>query len=132
MNAVHLLFRTNLFNLSKVSEHFINPCCFGEDLARWLKSRLADENIETSGPYQEDWGWELPASFRNDSYYVCVSGNPDVPGADEGEWRIIVEKRRSIWKRVTGKGRIEANDPLVGRIEAILSGESGIGNVGRE
>jgi hypothetical protein len=46
MNALHLLFRTNRFNLSKVGEHFINPCCFGEDLAAWLGGRLREKGVE--------------------------------------------------------------------------------------
>jgi hypothetical protein len=33
MNGLRILFKTNRFNLSKVGEHFINLCCFGEDLA---------------------------------------------------------------------------------------------------
>jgi hypothetical protein len=36
MNALHILSRTNRFNLSKVGAHFVDPCCFGEDLAAWL------------------------------------------------------------------------------------------------
>jgi hypothetical protein len=44
-------------------EHFINPCCFGEDLAAWLRSRLAEKNVHAGTPYQEDWGWELPVTL---------------------------------------------------------------------
>src|SRR6266513_835232 len=40
MNALDILFRSGSFNLSKVGEHFINPCCFGEDLAAWLRIKL--------------------------------------------------------------------------------------------
>ena len=84
----------------------INPCCFGEDLASWLRPKLAEKNIEAAAPYQEDWGWELPARCVRDSYYLCMSGNADDSRKDEGEWRIIVEKRRSIWELLTGKGKI--------------------------
>jgi len=31
MNAIRILFKTGRFNLSKLSENFINPCCFGKD-----------------------------------------------------------------------------------------------------
>ncbi len=35
-----LFFETDMFNLTKEGEHFINPSCFGEDFANWLKLRL--------------------------------------------------------------------------------------------
>lgn len=134
MNAVHILFRTSQFNLSKVGEHFINPCCFGEDVAAWLIPKLADKHIETAKPYQEDWGWELPAACKGNSYYLCMSGNADDPSnsQDQGEWRIIVEKRRSLWQRLTGKGQIAADDPLVTTVKEILSREPAIRDLRRE
>jgi len=132
MNALRILFRTSRFNLSKVGEHFVNPCCFGEDLAAWLRPKLTEKDIETAAPYQEDWGWELPARCGCDSYYLCMSGNADNPGNDEGEWGIIVEKRRSIWERLTRRGKISADDALAKIIEQILSSDTAIGGVHRE
>jgi hypothetical protein len=134
MNALSILFKTSRFNLSKVGEHFINPCCFGEDLAAWLRVKLVDRNIEVFQPYQEDWGWELPAKDGSDSYYLCMSGNSDESSTnrEEGEWRIIVEKRRSIWQRLHGNGKIVADDRMVRIIEELLSSESTIRDVHRE
>jgi hypothetical protein len=134
MNALNILFRTERFNLSKVREHFINPCCFGEDLAAWLRPKLIERSCEVLQPYQEDWGWELPATHGNDSYYLCMSGNSDESSTnpDEGEWRVIVEKRRSIGQRLTGKGTIAADDKMVTTIEEILCAEPTIREVHRE
>src|SRR6516225_6174855 len=108
MNALSILFKTNRFNLSKVGAHFINPCCFGEDLAAWLRVRLIKMGIETRQPYQEDWGWELPAKLPSGSYFLCVSGNSEGSSAekDDGEWGIIVEKKRPLRQLLTGKGKI--------------------------
>ena len=134
MNALHILFRSSHFNLCKVGRQFINPCCFGEDLAAWLIPKLALKNIETAKPYQEDWGWELPASCGKEAYYLCISGNANNSGEpkNEGEWRIICDKRRSFWQQLTGKGRIVTNDPLVTLIEEILINEPTIRDVHRE
>jgi hypothetical protein len=134
MNASHLLFKTNRFNLSKVGEHFINPCCFGEDLAAWLRIKLLERRVEVGQAYQEDWGWELPAACGNDSYYLCMSGNSDELSTDqnEGEWRIIIEKRRTIGQRLSGAGKITANDEMVKTIEQILTGEPTVREVRRE
>ena len=134
MNAFSILFETSRFNLSKVGEHFINPCGFGEDVAAWLGSKLAPNAVEIRQAYQEDWGWELPAKYENASYYLCIGGNSheSASNKDDGEWRIIIEKRRSIAQRVTGKGKITGNDGMMKLIEHILVAESDIRNVHRE
>lgn len=122
MNAQSVLFKTRRFNLSVVKEHFINRCCFGEDLASWLGTKLVAKGIKVSAPGQEDWGWYLRATCGQDSYLLGMNGNFDRNGtaADEGEWRIIVEKKRSVWQRVARRGRIADGDPMVTTIEDIL------------
>jgi hypothetical protein len=134
MNALRVLFRTDRFNLSKVGAHFINPCCFGEDVAIWLRGKLIEKGATTRDPYQEDWGWELPADLGNHRYYVCIGGNADSPetGSDEGEWGVILEKKRSLAQRLTGTGKIAADDPMLQLIEAILRKEPAIKEVHRE
>jgi hypothetical protein len=131
MNTLSLLFRTDRFNLSKIDETFINPCCFGEDLARWLREALREKKFEVSEPYQEDWGWELPTKNEGKGYYLCISGNADDERANsnEGEWRIIIEKRRSIGQRLTGKGKIELRDGMLVSVKKILEAEPDIRNV---
>jgi len=108
MNALQISCKTARFNLSKVGEHFINPCCFGEDFADWLQVKLIERNVQVRQPYQEDWGWELPAIVGSDSYYRCMSGNADgsKESKDQGEWNIIIEKKRSLGQRLRGKGKI--------------------------
>jgi hypothetical protein len=131
MNALHLLFRTDRFNLSKIGKHFINPCCFGEDLAAWLQGKLRESGVEICEPYQEDWGWELPVRRGAQGYYLCMSGNTDESAAnpDKGEWRIIIEKKRSLRQRLTGDGKITRNDEMVALVQQILSREHGMSDV---
>jgi len=131
MNALRILFSTDRFNLSKVGSHFINPCCFGEDFAAWLRNKLIENQVETREPYQEDWWWELPVRNRDQSYYLCMSGNADGSTANpnDGEWGIIVEKKRSIWQTMTGAGKITEEDRMVRLLNEILNGEGGFRNV---
>jgi hypothetical protein len=88
------VFRTSRFNLSKVGLHFINPGCFGEDLAAWLCDKLRQKGVDLGAPYQEGWGWGLPVKNGGQSYYLGAGGNADgsSDNRDEGEWRVIVEK----------------------------------------
>jgi hypothetical protein len=77
-----LLFETERFNISEAGAHFINPNCFGEDLAAWLRTQLAEQGVEAGEPGQEDWGWYLDATNRGRLYLVGVGGNPaDPPGS---------------------------------------------------
>src|ERR1700690_563840 len=127
MKALRIVFKSDRFNLSKVRARFINPCCFGEDLAAWLRQKLIERQVEARESYQEDWGGELPAGINGQSYYLCMSGNAEESNAkpDEGEWGIIVEKKRSIFQRVTGKGKITSDDGMLGLVSKILDGEPG-------
>src|SRR5437870_128952 len=46
---------TEMFEHREVKPHFINPCCFGEDFAAWLKkeiSPLTDSGFILSEPIQ--------------------------------------------------------------------------------
>jgi hypothetical protein len=133
MNALQIRCTTARFNLSKVGEHFINPCCFGEDFADWLRTKLVERNVQVCQPYQEDWGWELPVIDGSEKYYLCMSGNADDAknNKDEGEWNIIIEKKRSIGQRLRGSGRIAANDKIVKTLEEILGAEPTIQDVRR-
>lgn len=126
MNAWDILFRTSRFNLSVVKPHFINPCCFGEDLAQWLSGKLTEKKIEASQPGQEDWGWYLKTSQSGNSYFLGMNGVADKNSAhrDEGEWRIIVQRKRTLWEWFTRRGRITDRDPLILAIQAILHSES--------
>ena len=60
-----IVIETELFDHREVKPHFINPCCFGEDFAAWLKRELlcsAGLGMEFSEPIQEDYGWGLWAT----------------------------------------------------------------------
>jgi hypothetical protein len=134
VNARHILFKTSRFNLSKVGEHFINPCCFGEDLAAWLRIKLADSGTTVGPPGQEDWGWYLRVKYDRDSYFLGMSGyaEENSTNEDDGEWRIIVKKIRSIWQWVSGKGQITVLDGMLALIEKILRAEPDIREVYEE
>jgi hypothetical protein len=129
-----LLFETSRFNLSEVKEHFINPCCFGEDLAAWLRDELLEKGLEVTAPAQEDWGWYIEANDKGSWYFIGVGGNADEAGQDRnhGEWRIMVERRRSAWKRLTGGGEVPKADAMVEAIWGILVKESDFKNPRRE
>ena len=134
MNSIDLLFRSSRFNLSRVGDHFINSCCFGEDFAAWLRERLAECGMAADPPGQEDWGWYLGLSHAGGRYLLGVSGTAHESSAHEndGEWRIIIDKSRSLGERLRGAGKITADDPVVALLEEILGGQDDFLALGRE
>ena len=72
---------------------------------------------------------------RSVFYVLGMGGTPDgvsKTSKDSGEWRVFVEKRRSMWQRVRGRGRISADDPMLMLVEQILRSESDFEDVYRE
>lgn len=126
-----ILFDTDCFNLSEIKKHFINPCCFGEDLAVWLRLKLLDKNTSTIEPGQEDWGWYIESKLGDASYFIGVGGIADesVESPNAGEWRIMIEKHRSMWEKLTGKNKILRNDPIFMIVQKILELEPDFKNV---
>jgi hypothetical protein len=131
---VRITFETDRFNLSDVQEHFINPCCFGEDLATWLKGQLEKHSYAVDVPGQEDWGWYLDVESEESRYLLAINGNSNEKeeNVNMGEWMVFVQKRRSLMETLTKKGKITDDDPLVLCIKSILSAQDGIANVGQD
>jgi len=120
-----ILFDTDRFNLSETKEHFINPCCFGEDLAAWLRGKLLERGFPTIKPGQEDWGWYIESALEGNSYFIGIGGSAEesAPEPNFGQWRIMVEKRRSLWEKLSGRNKTSLGDPIFGVIREILKRE---------
>jgi hypothetical protein len=131
MRRFDILFETDRFNVSEVKEHFINACCFGEDLAEWLRQQLTRKGLSAGAPYQEDWGWEMLAQQGSQSYYLGVGGylREGAVGTNDGEWRIMLEKKRSIWERLRGRNKMVETEPIVAIVEGLLREQADFRNV---
>jgi hypothetical protein len=84
---------TDIFEHREVKPHFINPCCFGEDFAEWLKgelSPLANNGFKFSEPTQEDYGWGLWAWHGKDPFWIALSYVGSGPREEPVEWVVTV------------------------------------------
>jgi hypothetical protein len=84
---------TDLFEHKEVKPHFINPCCFGEDFAAWLKgeiSPLESFGFRFSQPIQEDYGWGISAWHGKDQFWIAISYVGDGPQEPPAQWVITV------------------------------------------
>ena len=85
---------TGRFEHREVKPHFINPCCFGEDFAAWLRqqlSRLPQLGAEFSEPIQEDYGWGLWATCGKERFWIALSYAGEGPQEAPAEWVISVD-----------------------------------------
>jgi len=129
-----ILFETDRFNVSEVKEHFINPCCFGEDLAAWLRQALTEKEITTCAPGQEDWGWYLFAQRGSERYFLGVGGfrKESALNENDDQWRIMVQRRRTIWDRLRGRKQMSDTDPIHSIIEGLLREQRDVPNITRK
>jgi hypothetical protein len=124
--------RTDLFNYTEVKPHFINPCCFGEDFAQWLRDRLLpleSSGFEFSDSIQEDYGWGLWARKGKDSFWVSVGPmGSDGPEEYDGEWGISVgyDPGLNIVKRLFHNPGLTAYEILRSKVADALESEPAI------
>src|SRR5580704_12626359 len=124
-SEIDIVFTTDRFNCARPQPHYINDCCFGDDLAAWLAERLRKQGYVVDEPGQEDWGWYLRARVDGDVYFIAIGSTgadesfaetgvgaplPDEVPTNLGEWRLIVKKHRGLWDMLTGAGRITESD----------------------
>jgi len=126
-----ILFETNRFNLSEVKDHFINDCCFGEDLAEWLRGKLIEKGLTVTEPGQEDWGWYIEPAGASGKYSLGIGGISDgsINDGNQGEWRIMIEKRVSIIDKLTGRNKMSQTDEMAVLIWKILEAETAFRNI---
>ena len=122
---------TDLFEHREVKPHFINPCCFGEDLVAWLLTELAPltaAGFEFSPPIQEDYGWGLWANHGKDPCWVALSYVGEGPTEDPGQWVVSItyDAGLNLFKRLFHKPNVEAFSQLRDQVWQSLKSKSGI------
>jgi hypothetical protein len=122
-------FKSSAFNMSEPKETFINPCCFGDDVARWLAEQLRGKGYQATGePGQEDFGWYL--CFTESGIEHCfVIGHRPADNYEEGLWIGWLERTRGFLASLMG-ARKRGIQPAAARvIHEILSGSPQIRDV---
>jgi hypothetical protein len=124
-----IVIETDLFEHRVVKPHFINPCCFGEDFAAWLKLELLrypELGVKLSDPIQEDYGWGLVASRGKDRFWVALSYVGNGPQETPVQWIVSVGNGLNIFKRLFHKPDLQAMAQIQDRIRQILASNSAI------
>ena len=122
---------TDLFEHREVKPHFINPCCFGEDFATWLRKELlvlAASGFEFSEPIQEDYGWGFWAVHGKGQFWIAISFVGDGPTGKGAEWVVSVnyDAGLNVIKRLFYKPNSRAFTQLRDRAWEILKSDKAI------
>ncbi len=89
-------FKSTAFNFSEPKEYFINACCFGDDVAKWLMKQLNEKGFQTAkAPGQEDFGWYF--IFQAGGIEHCfVIGHRPGDNSEKGVWIGWLERHRGL------------------------------------
>ena len=97
-------FRSSQFNTSSSREYFINPECFGDDVARWLIAALTAKDLRAdSEPGQEDFGWYFNFDVPEGRHCCVIGYRPEEDGAP-GVWIGWIERQAGFVGSLLGGG----------------------------
>jgi hypothetical protein len=118
---------TDLFENRTPGADFINPRCFGEDFADWLRSRLTRHNLDVSEPIQEDWGWVLLVDFEERKFTVSIGVTDDAIGQTPAVWRVGVayEKPLNKLRNLFKPAPVKSLTTLFEKLQSELASEHG-------
>ncbi len=87
-------FKSSLFKPFLPESSQVNPHVYGAELSYWLCKKLAEKNIITTYPNNEDWGWFIEYFVGDNEYWLCCS-NSDKSGE---AWRCFLRPQpKHFW-----------------------------------
>src|SRR5580658_10376925 len=114
-------FESTAFNMTEPKPHFINPCCFGDDVAKWLIAELRKQGLKTDeNPGQEDSGWYLNFEVTG-AGHTFVIGHRPTGESEAGTWIGWFERRRGFIGSLLGGRQHGIQPSAVEVIDKILS-----------
>lgn len=113
-------FESTAFNTVEQKEYFINPGCFGDDVAKWVAEQLHDKGHKTAdNTGQEDFGWYLNFTLSGIDYCFVIGYRPDDDEA--GTWIGWLERRRGLIASLFGGRKRDIEPAAPKAIDEILS-----------
>ncbi len=122
-------FESSAFNMTEPKEYFINPCCFGDDVANWLISELRKRGMKTDEkPGQEDFGWYLNFEVTGVGHTFVIGHRP-TGNSEQGTWIGWLERNRGFIPSLFGGRKRDIYASAVEAIHKILSSSPQIRHV---
>lgn len=116
-----ITFESAAFNTSESRPYFLNPECFGDDVARWLGERLRATGASIpEEPGQEDFGWYMEFTVPEGTH-CCVIGFRPGDEVEPGIWIIQIERSRGLFQSLLGRRHRGISAVAIGALHEILS-----------
>ena len=130
-------FESSAFNDSEPRDYFINECCFGDDVLRWLGERLRERGHSADRePTQEDFGWVLGYAVDGVRHQLIFGHRPgdgsDAPDERRGDpaiWLGWVRRKRNPLAAIFGAEKMGIKPAAVRAIHDALSAPELIRNI---
>ena len=114
-------FESTAFNMAEPKAYFINPCCFGDDVAKWLIGELRKQGVEADEkPDQEDFGWYLNFEVTG-AGHTFVIGHRPAGESEAGTWIGWLERSRGFIGSLLGRRKRGIQPSAAEAIHRILS-----------
>jgi hypothetical protein len=98
-------FESTAFNMTEPKDYFINPCCFGDDVAEWVIRELRKQGMGTDEkPGQEDFGWYLNFEAAGIGHTFVIGHRPHGE-SEAGTWIGWLERKRGLIGSILGGRR---------------------------
>jgi len=115
-------FESTVFNMTNPRDYFINPSCFGDDVAEWIIRELRKQGIRTDEkPGQEDFGWYLNFDAAGIGHTFVIGHRPKGE-MEEGTWIGWLERKRGLMASILGGRRRGIQASAAQAIHQILTG----------
>ena len=122
-------FESTAFNMTEPKDYFINPCCFGDDVAEWLIGELRKQGMGTDErPGQEDFGWYVNFELAGIGHTFIIGHRPHGK-TEEGAWIGWLERKRGLIGSILGGRRRGIQASAAQAIHQILTGSQTVRDV---
>jgi len=122
-------FESTTFNMTEPMDNFINPGCFGDDVADWIIRELRKLGMETDEkPGQEDFGWYFNFDTAGVGHTFVIGHRPH--GETEvGIWIGWLERKHGLIGSILCGRRRGIQAAAAQAIHKVLTGSSVARNV---
>jgi hypothetical protein len=114
-------FNSTAFNMAEPRDYFINPGCFGDDLAKWLIDELRKQGMKADEqPGQEDFGWYLNFEIAGKGHTFVIGHRP-MGESEAGIWIGWLERNAGFIGSLFGGRKRGIQPSAIEAIHKILS-----------
>ncbi len=118
-------FQSTAFNCTEQKDYFINPGCFGDDVALWLIQRLRKQGLRTTEREQEDFGWYFTFWIGDVEHCIVIGFQPNDTSIGD-QWIGLLERQKGFFGSLFGARHRDISPEAIQAVEKALRSSSEI------